>query len=111
MAELGLDISSLWPHTPSFSSRATGFFGIFAVFNLLYLICPFGFGLLCGALVLWRQSLWWAVGVHAGLHIANGTFETWFTEVFDFANWVVLGLIYIVLAIVVITLWRRRVSA
>lgn len=78
---------------------------------LLYLICPFGFGLLCGASVLWRQSLWWAVGVHTGLHIANGAFEIWFTEVFDIANWVVLGFICIVLAIVVITRWRQRVSA
>lgn len=39
--------------------------------RLLYLIWPTGFGFLCAVLVLRLRSVWPAVGVHAGSHVAS----------------------------------------
>lgn len=39
--------------------------------HIAYLAIPFGFGLLAGALAIRFNSLWAAIGVHAGFHLAN----------------------------------------
>ena len=48
-----------------------------AVERVLYLAVPFGFGLLAAALVLRTGSLWSAVGVHGGLHVALTILTLW----------------------------------
>lgn len=39
--------------------------------RVVYLFIPFGFSLLAGALLLYTGSLWAAIGVHGGFHVAN----------------------------------------
>lgn len=45
--------------------------------RLLYLAVPFGFGLLAAALVIRTGSLWSAVGVHGGFHVATTILTLW----------------------------------
>ncbi len=75
--------------------------------RFIYLITPFGFGLLAGALVLRCQSVWPAIGIHGGFHVAN-----WLGMPLQVGvgpvHWTVIGLIYIVVALIVFRSWQRQ---
>lgn len=76
--------------------------------RVLYLLWPTGFAFAAGALVLLTRSLWPAVGIHGGSHLAVllaqlagiGESGRW--------AWTTIGLVYFVLGAVVLGLWHRR---
>lgn len=80
-----------------------------ALEHVLYLAIPFGFGLLAGALALTTRSLWSAVGVHAGFHVA-----TLLGVPFDLRSgpvlWVVTGGLLGAIGLVVLTRYQRNLT-
>lgn len=64
-----------------------------AVERVLYLAVPFGFGLLAGALVLRTGSLWAAIGVHGGFHVAVTILTLWCGVGNGPALWVAWGVV------------------
>lgn len=79
---------------------------------LVVLISPLSFGLLCGALVLYLNNVWWAIGVHTGWHLAHGMFSWAPAAISDKATGAALQLavavLYVILAVGVLVLWQRR---
>lgn len=62
--------------------------------RFLYLIWPTGFGFCAAALVLRLRSLWPAVGIHAGSHVANLIIQFTGIAVEGPIGWVTVGLLY-----------------
>lgn len=75
--------------------------------HLLFLVMPLGFGLLATGLLLWTRSLWAAVGVHGGMHLAN-SFAGFLPQTDPALLWVVTGTLYAVLGLALITAALRR---
>lgn len=70
--------------------------------RLVYLALPFGFALLAGALVLRTGSLWSAVGVHGGVHVAVMIGTLWLAIGTGPALWVTIGLVQTLIGIVLL---------
>lgn len=64
--------------------------------RLLYLIWPTGFGFLAAVLVLRLRSLWPAIGVHAGSHVANMLIGFLGISPENPWGWIFIGLGYLV---------------
>ncbi|MDO5512675.1 CPBP family intramembrane glutamic endopeptidase [Corynebacterium sp.] len=75
--------------------------------HLFYLVMPLGMGVLGGAVVLWRGSVWWAVGTHGGLHIWLAVASAAYPLTLGREAWMVLGCTQILVAVVILTLWHR----
>ncbi|OYN90478.1 type II CAAX endopeptidase family protein [Parenemella sanctibonifatiensis] len=79
--------------------------------HLAYLLPPLGFAVLGGALAcLWR-SLWPAVGIHTGFHLASPLTELLPVVRTGAATDVVLGLFYLLVSIPVLVAVARRKDA
>lgn len=76
--------------------------------RFLYLLNPTAFGSCAAALVLLTRSLWSAVGIHAGLHLANLAAALMGLAVDGPLMWVVSAVGYAVVGVVALVLWRRR---
>lgn len=76
--------------------------------RILYLTWPTGFAFAAGALVLLTRSLWAAVGIHGGSHIAVLVAQLLGVGEQSRAAWVAVGVVNIVLGAVVLWLWYRR---
>lgn len=78
-----------------------------AVERVLYLAMPFGFAVAAGALMILTDSLWAAVGVHAGVHV--GTLAG---IPFGLGNgpqlWLTCGGLWTLIGIVLLVVARRR---
>ncbi len=77
-----------------------------ALERVLYLAWPFGFGLAAGALCLVTRSVWSAVGIHAGSHLA-----TFVCTLLGFgegpAAWLMIGALYVIVAVATMNRFRR----
>ncbi|GAB3625127.1 hypothetical protein GCM10027418_32140 [Mariniluteicoccus endophyticus] len=73
-----------------------------ALDHVLYLALPFGFGFAAAALALRLRSVWVAVGIHAGSHVANmtGSFLGIMAE--GRFYWAVGGLLFVLVGLVVL---------
>lgn len=76
--------------------------------RVLYLAIPLGFGALGGALVLLTRSLWAAVGVHGGFHVAQTVYTAWLPADPGASWWLLEGACYLVATAVVLALWWWR---
>lgn len=76
--------------------------------RVLYLALPLGFGALGGALVLLTGSLWAAVGVHGGFHVAQTVATARLPAERGAAWWLLEGACYLAATAVVLVLWWRR---
>ncbi len=76
--------------------------------RVVYLALPLGFGILAGSLVLLTRSLWAAVGVHGGFHVAQSVLGPWLPAQPGPVWWLVVGACYLVATAVVLALWWRR---
>lgn len=76
--------------------------------RLIYLLNPTTFGFCAASLVLLTRSLWPAVGIHAGLHLANLVATLLGLSVESPAIWMLSALLYAVAGVVALVLWRRR---
>ncbi len=75
--------------------------------RFIYLLPPFGFSLSAVGLALLTRSLWTAVGVHAGIHLA--TFAAVPFGLGDGpALWLLTGIGHALVGAVALTLWARR---
>lgn len=72
--------------------------------TFLYLIPSLGFGFLAGILVQLTGNLWYAIGIHGGFHIGVELVSFVIPSEMAPFDWVVSGLIYMVIALFV---WRR----
>ncbi|GAB3699391.1 CPBP family intramembrane glutamic endopeptidase [Corynebacterium nasicanis] len=75
--------------------------------RLFYLITPLGMGFLAGAVVLWRRSVWWAVGTHGGLHIWMAVGSVIHPVDLGRAAWIVLGVTQLLVGAVILWMWQR----
>lgn len=81
-----------------------------ALERVLYLADPFGFGLLAAALVLKTRSVWAAVGVHAGVHVAGIIGQFLAIPIEGPYYWVTVGIAYAIAGILVLrTITGERV--
>lgn len=75
--------------------------------HLAYLAWPFGFGLAAGALCLATRSVWAAVGIHGGSHVA-----TLITDLLGWGSgpvaWVTIGVIYTLVGVLVLRRYQAR---
>lgn len=76
--------------------------------RIAYLAWPAGFGFLAGALVLATKSLWAAVGVHGGSHLASLLLTLSHVGQGLWVAWLVVGAVYLVAGLIVLAVWRRR---
>ena len=76
--------------------------------RLIYLLNPTAFGFCAAALVLLTRSLWPAVGIHAGMHLATLVGTLMGLSVDSPTIWAVSALGYTVVGVVVLVLWRRK---
>ncbi|WP_162138666.1 CPBP family intramembrane glutamic endopeptidase [Corynebacterium doosanense] len=76
--------------------------------RLVYLVLPLGMGMLAGAVVLWRGSMWWAVGTHGGMHLMLAVLTVAYPVELGTASWLVLGLAQVIMAAVILALWHRQ---
>ena len=75
--------------------------------RVLYLAMPFGFALAAGALMVVTDSLWAAVGVHAGVHV--GSLAGVFLGLGNGPQlWLLGGAVWTVVGIVLLLVARRR---
>lgn len=75
--------------------------------RFIYLIPPTGFAITAGALVLLTKSLWAAVGIHGGFHVANYLGSSWGMgdgAVFNAA----VGIGFVAVGLVLLGVWHRR---
>ncbi len=75
--------------------------------HFIYLLSPLGFGMLAAALVFWRESIWWAVGVHAGVHIANGLLILRYPAETGVAFFALVGIVHAIMALFIMVLWSH----
>ena len=73
--------------------------------RFVYLLIPFGFSLLAGALLLITGSLWAAIGVHAGFHVATLISTTWLGVGNGPALWAATGLVLSAVGAVLLRRW------
>lgn len=76
--------------------------------RLIYLLNPTAFGFCAAALVLLTRSLWPAVGIHAGLHLANLVATLMGYSVDSPTIWFTSAVLYTVAGVIVLVLWHRR---
>lgn len=76
--------------------------------RLVYLLNPTAFGFCAAAFVLLTRSLWPAVGIHVGLHLANLTAALMGYSTESPTIWAVSALGYTLIGIVVLVAWQRR---
>lgn len=74
---------------------------------VLYLAWPTGFGFAAAALALRTRSLWAAVGIHAGSHVAGLLLSFTGTTAESPTGWVLVGLGYAVAGALILRGWRR----
>lgn len=78
--------------------------------HLIYLSAAMGFGLLAGALGVVFRSLWPAVGVHFGNHLAY-----YFASLFDMGTgpwlWGVEALTFLIMTAVVVVIYRKSFTS
>lgn len=95
---LGVVISALAftvPHLASSGGQQS------AIEHLLYLAIPFGFAISAGFLAVAMRSVWAAVGIHGGFHLA-----TWLTSLLGVAAdgpaiWITLGSLHALAGVVI----------
>ncbi len=78
--------------------------------HVLYLAWPFGFGLAAGALCLVTGSVWVAIGIHGGSHVAtlvNGLLGAGEGP----AAWAGVGILYTLVGLVVLARFRKRAGS
>lgn len=76
--------------------------------HVWYLIMPFGMALLGGAAVLWRGSVWWAVGTHGGMHICLAVGSAVHPIELGPVAWAAIGVAQALVAAVILGLWQRQ---
>lgn len=76
--------------------------------RLMYLAIPFGFGLCGAALVYATGSLWSAVGVHGGFHVATGLSIALGASMPGPIGWLVIGVLFVVASAIALVASRRR---
>ncbi|MDO5669642.1 MAG: CPBP family intramembrane metalloprotease [Corynebacterium sp.] len=76
--------------------------------HVWYLAMPFGMAVLGGAVVLWRGSVWWAVGTHGGMHIWLAVASAVHPLDLGTVAWVMLGVAQLLVGAVILALWHRR---
>lgn len=75
--------------------------------HVYYLSLPLGMGMLAGAVVLWRGSVWWAVGTHGGMHVCLPVATMIAPVDMGMAAWFTVGGAQAILAVIILLLWRR----
>lgn len=73
-----------------------------ALDHVLYLVLPFGFGFAAAALAVRLRSVWVAVGIHAGSHVANMTGSFLGIVAEGRFYWVVAGLLFVLVGLLVL---------
>ncbi len=76
--------------------------------RILYLATPTAFGFAAAALLLLTRSLWPAVGIHAGFHLATLGVASLGLASTGPAVWLVAAAGYTVAGVVALALWLRR---
>lgn len=76
--------------------------------RFLYLLWPFGFAVAAGALRLTTGSLWAAVGIHAGSHVAGATAQGLGLSTGGPASWIVMGVLYTAVGVWALSRYRRH---
>lgn len=76
--------------------------------HLLYLAIPFGFAISAGFLAIAMRTVWAAVGIHGGFHLAN-----WVLSLLGFTSdgptvWITIGGLHALAGIVIAVLIPRR---
>lgn len=66
-----------------------------------YLAIPFGFALTAGVLGVALRSVWAAVGIHGGLHVANTPVSEPGLSVDGPAQWILIGALFTLLAVLI----------
>lgn len=79
-----------------------------AVERLLYLAIPFGFAISAGFLAIALRSVWAAVGIHGGFHLAMAVTMLLELTADGPAVWLMFGLAHTVVGVVVAVLIPRR---
>lgn len=79
-----------------------------AVDHLYYLALPLGMGMLAGAVVLWRGSMWWAVGTHGGMHVCLPIAMLVVPVPQGPVVWLIYGAAQAATGAVVLVLWHRN---
>lgn len=101
---------------------STVFFGILHLFStgsqqnlgerFIYLLWPAGFGFCAAALVLRLHSLWPAIGIHAGSHLANLILQFTAINAGRPVTWITVGLAYFLVGALILrgVDWQRPIS-
>lgn len=76
--------------------------------HVWYLVMPCGMAVLGGAAVLWRGSVWWAVGTHGGMHICLAVGSAVHPVELGPVAWAVIGVAQILVGAVILAVWHRR---
>lgn len=76
--------------------------------HLYYLVMPFGMAVISGAVVLWRGSVWWAVGTHGGMHIWLAVASAVHPVELGAVAWVVLGAAQVLVGALILRIGHRR---
>lgn len=76
--------------------------------HVWYLVMPCGMAVLGGAAVLWRGSVWWAVGTHGGMHICLAVGSAVHPVELGPVAWAVIGVAQILAGAVILAVWHRR---
>lgn len=72
--------------------------------RVLYLVMPFGFALSAGFLALKLRTVWAAVGIHGGFHVANAIGQSFGIAADGPAIWLLLGALHAVAGLLIA--WR-----
>ena len=78
-----------------------------ALERVLYLAMPFGFAVAAGALMIITNSLWAAVGVHAGVHVGS-LVGVWLGIGNGPQLWLLCGAVWTAAGVVLLMVARRR---
>jgi membrane protease YdiL (CAAX protease family) len=76
--------------------------------RVLYLLNPTAFGFCAAAFVLLTRSIWPAVGIHAGMHLAHLAGALMGVAFESPTIWITSAIGYAVAGVVVLVLWHRR---
>lgn len=76
--------------------------------RVLYLAGPFGFAVAAGALRLLTDSVWAAVGIHAGAHVGTFIAGLLGLSVEGPFPWIVSGVVFTLVGVVVLRMFARR---
>ena len=66
-----------------------------------YLAIPFGFALTAGVLGVALRSVWAAIGIHGGLHVANTPVSELGLSVDGPAQWILIGALFTLVAVLI----------